>query len=518
MVPEGFTKQPDGLYFHPQRRIFWQSGSEKYFIKNEATQSYIEIRPEESVDKELKVVADASCVHRAGAPREDRHVLIRDLIKAAQALRMPVDHLARPCALFAVFTGHKPTPTSPVSQPDGGTGEAASSKGGGTGSCLDFCARNLHLKLLRRLSDSAGPWGNPQVAAALQASCDDLDAEYLSKAGGGADGCSAVVALLIGRRLFLASVGDAAGLLGEAAPDGSTQVLLRTEGHTASSPSEMSRISAAGGSVLEVAGRKMLMPASGGTEALHVSRAFGDRAFKVVESAGDGAAMPLLVATPDVQVAVLRSGFTQFLLLGSGQVLASLSASFVTELMGKRLGRPRVASGALIQASARSDASDLAPSLTAISIYFEWSEASREEAVPSSKRPKVSGDAANQGKPSQVRCRQILVRHAGSKEPVDRVRGNKAVTRSLAEAEAILRASLEAMENSPEKNLFTQRCKAVSECSSCLKGGELAGDLGWMSRGQAHPAVEAAVFSLPVGHVSDIIESDEGLHVLWRIA
>lgn len=51
-----------------------------------------------------------------------------------------------------------------------------------------------------------------------------------------------------------------------------------------------------------------------------------------------------------------------------------------------------------------------------------------------------------------------------------------------------------------------------------MKGGEMAGDLGWMSKGQAHPSVESAAFSLPVGHISDIVESDEGVHVLWRIA
>lgn len=98
------------------------------------------------------------------------------------------------------------------------------------------------------------------------------------------------------------------------------------------------------------------------------------------------------------------------------------------------------------------------------------------------------------------------------------MRNNKPVTRSLAEAERILREALEAIESSPEKSIFTQRCKAVSECNTCLKGGEMAGDLGWMSKGQAHASVMAAAFALPIGHISDIVESDEGVHVLWRIA
>jgi len=131
---------------------------------------------------------------------------------------------------------------------------------------------------------------------------------------------------------------------------------------------------------------------------------------------------------------------------------------------------------------------------------------------------KSRGESAAHGKASQVRCRQILVKHKDCKEPVDKVRGNRLVTRSLAEAERILLETLEAIETSPGSSIFTQRCKAVSECSTCLKGGEMAGDLGWMTRGQYHPALEAAAFALPVGHVSDIVESDEGVHVLWRIA
>lgn len=46
----------------------------------------------------------------------------------------------------------------------------------------------------------------------------------------------------------------------------------------------------------------------------------------------------------------------------------------------------------------------------------------------------------------------------------------------------------------------------------------MAGDLGWMTRGSSFPpAVEASVFALPSGHISDIIEGPEGLHLFWRI-
>ena len=34
---------------------------------------------------------------------------------------------------------------------------------------------------------------------------------------------------------------------------------------------------------------------------------------------------------------------------------------------------------------------------------------------------------------------------------------------------------------------FTQQCRAMSECTSSLKGGELAGDVGWLKMPEVKP-------------------------------
>ncbi|CAE8633808.1 unnamed protein product [Polarella glacialis] len=537
VVPAGFEPQADGWYWNSQRKIYWHGNTQKYYLYNEATSSYTELAPEVSIDKELRLASDASCSHH-GVPREDRHVLIRDLAKAAQALKMPIEHFARPAALFAIYSGHRSTPSS--SSSTGGksrietnlTGASPAGAAAPATTCAEFCARNLHLKLLPRLSEFKGPWGDEQVKEALRSSCEDLDAEFMaSKVAPIGDGCSSVIALLLGGRLFVASLGDAGAMLGSA--DASAKVALRTEAHTLDRVSECSRISAAGGRIVPTSdgkrGRALLRVDASleGSEAgststepafLHVTRAFGNYRFKQASGSRTPETKIVLLATPDVEVRALHRDHL-FLVLATGGIMNSLPDAEIMEIPTRRLGRPRVASGALLQAAVERGAAE---GVTAICVFFEWSKdvacQEKPSSAPAVKKLKTE-PAGPKGKSlQQVRCRQILVKHKDCKEPIDRVRGNKPVTRALAEAEGILREAIGAIEALPGKNVFTQRCKAVSECSTCLKGGEMAGDLGWISRGQAHPIVDAAAFALPIGHISDILESDEGLHMLWRIA
>jgi len=63
----------------------------------------------------------------------------------------------------------------------------------------------------------------------------------------------------------------------------------------------------------------------------------------------------------------------------------------------------------------------------------------------------------------------------------------------------------------------------VSECDTSLRGGDLAGDLGWLdvdpkknnSRKVPEPVLNAA-FKLQIGQVSDIVASERGAHLILR--
>lgn len=375
-------------------------------------------------ETEVRAIVDASTIHPKRGPREDRHVIIKDLVKVGQALKMPVDHFARPVVLFAAFYGHRPAATSAT---EGDDDSGASSKT--PPACAEFCARNLHTKLLERLTEFKGEWDDALVIAAVRASCTALDAEFLAQCASAADGCSASIALLTGRRLFVARVGSGVGILGLKTEDGSLQLERLAVYHTPAAPAELERIRAAGGIVgVGPDGRHVVRvdQGSSGAEVLHLSRAFGDRIFKSSMTSGGSAdapakpPRPIVIATPEVRAVTLTDDHL-CLFMSISDVTDTLNDQQVAEVLCRRLGRPRLASGALLQMA---EAGGAVSSLTSICAYLDWGSETSQE--PPSKKPNI--------KSMQIRVRHILVKFKGCKENVDAVRTKQLVTRSLEEA------------------------------------------------------------------------------------
>ena len=96
---------------------------------------------------------------------------IPDLTKAAKALKMPIDHLDQPCALYSVFDGHQ--------------GHL----------CAEFAAKNFHVHLLKKLSaEKKGDlWTDERIKDTLREVCEELDAEFLAKFRTAPDGSTLVV-------------------------------------------------------------------------------------------------------------------------------------------------------------------------------------------------------------------------------------------------------------------------------------------------------------------------------------
>ncbi|GFE55343.1 peptidylprolyl isomerase [Babesia ovis] len=113
-----------------------------------------------------------------------------------------------------------------------------------------------------------------------------------------------------------------------------------------------------------------------------------------------------------------------------------------------------------------------------------------------------------------VRCAHILLKHTGSRNPINR-NTNQPVTRSKEEAIMEIKRHLETIMASKERDReFKRIATEVSECSSARKGG----DLGFFSREQMQASFSNAAFNLRVGEVSDLVDSDSGIHLIYRIA
>lgn len=91
------------------------------------------------------------------------------------------------------------------------------------------------------------------------------------------------------------------------------------------------------------------------------------------------------------------------------------------------------------------------------------------------------------------------------------------ITRTKEEALEILQglhAQLAALQGAELASRFSQLANEHSDCSSHAKGG----DLGNFTRGQMQKPFEDTAFGLPVGHISGPIETDSGVHIVYRAA
>ena len=86
------------------------------------------------------------------------------------------------------------------------------------------------------------------------------------------------------------------------------------------------------------------------------------------------------------------------------------------------------------------------------------------------------------------------------------------IERTIEEAKELL-AEYRKQIDSKEATL-EELASQYSDCSSAKKGG----DLGFFTRGAMQKPFEEAAFQLEVGQLSDIVETDSGVHIILRTA
>ena len=123
---------------------------------------------------------------------------------------------------------------------------------------------------------------------------------------------------------------------------------------------------------------------------------------------------------------------------------------------------------------------------------------------------------ANGNKPvipadGKVRASHLLIKSRESRRPKS-WRSPDGISRSRDEAIATLRGHQARILNGEVK--LSELAQTESDCLSHAQGG----DLGFFGKGLMQPPFEEAAFNLNVGEVSDIIETDSGVHLVQRTA
>lgn len=117
-----------------------------------------------------------------------------------------------------------------------------------------------------------------------------------------------------------------------------------------------------------------------------------------------------------------------------------------------------------------------------------------------------------------VRACHILAKHTESRNPVSRRTGAKILLpKSDARQELLaIRSKLQEIGSTQgSQSLFDNFCKIALERSDCGSFRE-GGDLGSFTRGMMQKPFEEATFALKVGEMSEIVDTDSGLHIIFR--
>ncbi|AOW26115.1 peptidyl-prolyl cis-trans isomerase NIMA-interacting 1 [Candida albicans P57072] len=109
----------------------------------------------------------------------------------------------------------------------------------------------------------------------------------------------------------------------------------------------------------------------------------------------------------------------------------------------------------------------------------------------------------------QVRVSHLLIKNNQSRKPKS-WKSPDGISRTRDESIQILKKHLERILSGEVK--LSELANTESDCSSHDRGG----DLGFFSKGQMQPPFEEAAFNLHVGEVSNIIETNSGVHILQR--
>ncbi len=130
-------------------------------------------------------------------------------------------------------------------------------------------------------------------------------------------------------------------------------------------------------------------------------------------------------------------------------------------------------------------------------VYQERDFASRVEVSEEEIRKYYESHESDYRQPERVHARHILFR----------LQPNA----TMEQREAVRKRATEVLERARKGEDFAELAKTHSEDPG---SGPQGGDLGFFPRGQMVPAFEAVAFALPPGAISDLVETNFGIHII----
>jgi len=125
--------------------------------------------------------------------------------------------------------------------------------------------------------------------------------------------------------------------------------------------------------------------------------------------------------------------------------------------------------------------------------------------------PAEGGDSAT----DKVQVMHLLVKHEQSRNPKSWRNPDQVIEKSKEKAIKELESYRNEINSNPDRfNTFAELAKKYSDCSSAKRNG----DLGFFGRKQMQKPFEDASFALRPNEMSDIVSTDSGVHIIYRIA
>lgn len=143
------------------------------------------------------------------------------------------------------------------------------------------------------------------------------------------------------------------------------------------------------------------------------------------------------------------------------------------------------------------------------------STADSAAAPTSHKNARLSGPGLANPKTDRIRCRHVLVKHVGSRRPSSW--RQETITLTKEEARARIEAfRTDLIAGAPSASVLEDRFRKLAKAESDCSSAKHEGDLGFFEFKKMQPPFSEAAFRLKVGDLSPIVETESGLHIIWR--